>query len=70
MTGNQNILAKILFFAAVMNIGLNLYLIPIYGINGAALASMISLIIWNSAMILAVKKKLGFYTFYIPFVKS
>ena len=48
---------------------LNLYLIPKYGINGAALASMICLVVWNSAMVLAVKKKLGFYTFYIPFVK-
>jgi len=70
MTGNQNILAKILLCAAILNIALNLYLIPKYGINGAALASMISIIVWNSGMILAVKKKLGFYTFYIPFVKS
>ena len=69
MTGNQNILAKILAFSAILNIALNLYLIPKYGINGAALASMISIIVWNSAMILAVKNKLGFYTFYIPFVK-
>jgi len=69
MTGNQNILAKILLFAAILNIVLNLYLIPKYGINGAALASMICLVVWNSAMVLAVKKKLGFYTFYIPFVK-
>ena len=70
MTGNQNILAKILLFAAILNIALNLYLIPKHGINGAALASMISIIVWNSGMILAVKKKLGFYTFYIPFMKS
>ena len=69
MTGNQNILAKILFCAAILNIALNLFLIPKYGINGAALASMISIIVWNSGMILAVKQKLGFYTFYIPFVK-
>ena len=69
MTGNQNILAKILFFAAILNIVLNLYLIPKYGIDGAALASVISIVVWNSGMILAVKKKLGFYTFYIPFMK-
>lgn len=70
MTGNQNILAKILLFAAILNIVLNLYLIPKYGIDGAALASVISIVVWNSGMILAVKKKLGFYTFYIPFMKS
>lgn len=79
MTGNQNIYAKILFSGAVLNICLNLILIPennplsflgIKGINGAAIASMSSLILWNVSMIIAVKNKLGFYTFYIPFIKK
>jgi O-antigen/teichoic acid export membrane protein len=69
MTGNQNIYAKILFFGALLNVLLNLILIPRYGINGAATASMCSLIVWNLSMVLVVKKKFGFYTFYIPFVK-
>ena len=69
MTGNQNIYALILFFGAILNIVLNLILIPKYGINGAAIASMSSLIVWNLSMIFVVKKKFGFYTFYIPFIK-
>ena len=69
MTGNQNIYAKILFFGAILNVLLNLILIPRHGINGAAIASMCSLIVWNLSMVLVVKKKFGFYTFYIPFVK-
>jgi len=69
MTGNQNIYAGILFFGAILNVILNLILIPKYGINGAAIASMSSLITWNVSMVLAVKKNLGFYTVYIPFVK-
>jgi O-antigen/teichoic acid export membrane protein len=69
MTGHQNVYAKILFFGAIVNILLNLMLIPIYGINGAAIASMSSLIVWNLSMVLVIKKKFGFYTFYIPFVK-
>ena len=78
MTGNQNIYAKILFFGAILNITLNLILIPqtsplaslnIVGINGAAFASMSSLIIWNLSMVFVVKKKFGFYTFYMPFIK-
>ena len=69
MTGNQNIYALILFFGAILNIVLNLILIPKYGINGAAIASMSSLIVWNLSMVLVVKKKFGFYTFYIPFIK-
>ena len=69
MTGNQNIYARILLFGAILNVVLNLILIPRYGINGAAIASMSSLIVWNLSMVLVVKKKFGFYTFYIPFVK-
>ena len=78
MTGNQNVYARILLLGALLNIGLNLLLIPetsplsafnIKGINGAAVASMSSLIVWNLSMVLVVKKKFGFYTFYIPFVK-
>ena len=70
MTGMQSIYAKILFFGSVFNIILNLWLIPIYGINGAAIASMISVIIWNISMVLVVKNKFGFYTFYIPFISN
>ncbi len=69
MTGNQNIYAKILLFGAILNVLLNLILIPRYGISGAAIASMSSLIVWNLSMVLVIKKKFGFYTFYIPFVK-
>lgn len=68
MTGNQNIYARILLFGAILNIVLNLVLIPVHGINGAAVASMSSLIVWNLSMVFVVKKKFGFYTFYIPFV--
>ena len=67
MTGNQNIYAKILLLGAILNVLLNLILIPRYGINGAALASMCSLIAWNISMVLVIKNKFGFYTFYIPF---
>ncbi len=69
MTGNQNIYAKILLFGAILNVALNLILIPKYGVNGAATASMSSLIVWNLSMVLIVKKKFGFYTFYNPFRK-
>ena len=77
MTGNQNIYGIILLFGAIMNVVLNLMLIPesnplssygISGINGAAFASMCSLSLWNLSMVLVIKKKFGFYTFYIPFI--
>ena len=69
MTGNQNIYAIILLIGAILNVVLNLILIPLYGINGAAVASMSSIIVWNISMVLVVKQKFGFYTFYIPFIK-
>lgn len=79
MSGNQNIYALILFFGAIINIVLNLILIPennvlsdygISGINGAAFASMCSLSFWNLSMVVVVRKKFGFYSFYIPFIKK
>jgi len=30
---------------------------------------MCGLTVWNLSMVLVIKKKFGFYTFYIPFVK-
>ena len=78
MTGNQNIYGTILLFGAIINVLLNLMLIPetnplsgfgISGINGAAFASMCSLSLWNISMVLVVRRKFGFYTFYLPFLK-
>ena len=66
MTGRQNTLNKIVLFSALINIGLNAFLIPIYGINGAAFASMISAIIWNILASYNVKKHIGVYIGYIP----
>ena len=48
MTGRQKTLNKILVSALIINISLNFYLIPTLGINGAAIATLASLIIWNT----------------------
>ena len=48
MTGRQKTLNKILASALIINISLNFYLIPTQGINGAAIATLVSLIIWNT----------------------
>jgi O-antigen/teichoic acid export membrane protein len=63
MTGNQIIVRNILFAGFVINVILNLFLIPLYGINGAALSSLIVNIIVNTIFVFIIKKKLGFYTF-------
>ena len=48
MTGRQTTLNKILILGLIINIALNFYFIPNEGINGAAKATLTSLIIWNS----------------------
>lgn len=57
MTGRQKILNKILIAGLAVNITLNFYLIPAYGINGAASATLVSLIIWNSITALLIFSK-------------
>jgi O-antigen/teichoic acid export membrane protein len=70
MTGKQVVFMNVLFVGAFINIILNFLLIPIYGIEGAALASMGSIVFWNITMVYYVKKEFGFLTIYNPFKKS
>jgi len=70
MTGKQLIFMNILFFGAILNIVLNLILIPKLGIKGAAIASLCSIAFWNLTMVYFVKKEFGFLTIYIPFFRN
>ncbi|MGB0403287.1 MAG: polysaccharide biosynthesis C-terminal domain-containing protein [Salibacteraceae bacterium] len=53
---------------SVISIGLNLLLIPEYGINGAALATLISVGIHNVFLILFVRIKFGVHPFSKPLI--
>jgi len=66
MTGNQKIYRNIVTTAAIVNIFLNFILIPEYGINGAALSALFSLIAWNIAALCYIKMKFGKTTGYFP----
>lgn len=68
MTGNQKIFSFIMFITTIFNVTLNLKLIPIFGINGAAFAGMISLCIWNGITLVYMKSKYGKTTCYLPFL--
>ena len=57
MTKRQRVLNKILLTGLIVNIGLNFYLIPSYGISGAAIATLISFIFWNLIIILYIYHK-------------
>ena len=70
MTGFEKLVSKIIFSAALLNIILNYFLIPQFdqkegwiGIEGAAIASTICLIYWNSLGIYFVYKHHGIFMF-------
>ena len=58
MTGNQKILALIVLTTALLNIILNYILIPEYGTNGAAFATLSTIIITNVTMATVAIKRL------------
>jgi O-antigen/teichoic acid export membrane protein len=70
MCGRQVIFMNIAVIGSVINVVLNFSLIPIYGINGSAIATMIGLVSFNFLLVYYVKKEFGFYTFYNPFKKA
>jgi O-antigen/teichoic acid export membrane protein len=61
MTGNEKDTLKGHIIAALVNIILNLVLIPYFGINGAAWATAVSMICWNLILGLLVFKRLGIW---------
>ena len=54
MTGKQKKLNTILILGLGINVILNLVLIPAYGIEGAAVATLISMIFWNSLIVAVI----------------
>jgi len=64
MTNSHKILRNITFFCFMVNVILNYFLIPVYGINGAAIASLITNVLINAICLYYIKKNLGFFTFY------
>lgn len=63
MTNNQKKVRNIFFFGFLLNVVLNFGLIPLYGIEGAAWASLTTNVVVNLVFVIVIKKKLGFYTF-------
>lgn len=69
MTGKHNVFQLIVFIGTIVNIAMNVVLVPLYGINGAALATLACYTIWNMASVIYVKKHYKFSTIYLPLMK-
>ena len=63
-TGHEKVVRNIMLITAFINIGLNILLVQFLGVTGVALATMISVLIWNIWMLISVRKLLGFWTIY------
>lgn len=59
MTGHERITVRALSVAVTVNVALNLLLIPLFGLEGAALATATTLALWNFLMWRAVRRYLG-----------
>lgn len=59
MTGYQMDSLRILVLAMFLNLALNIGLIPLFGILGAAIATGVSTVLWNLLMLNKVRKRLG-----------
>jgi len=66
MTNNQKSCAWVYILALFVNVTLNLSLIPVYGLEGAAIATTIALMFESAALFLIVKRKLNLHAFIIP----
>ena len=59
MSGNQNICAAVYALTLALNIGLNVVLIPLFGLWGAAIATTLAMLFEASALSFTVWRKLG-----------
>ena len=67
MTGKEKQARNIIIVASIINVALNLYLIPLYGLMGAAIATGVSTVVWNIMAVFQIKKEYGFISIPHPF---
>lgn len=70
MTGHERDAFMALAVAAMLNVALNVALIPSMSTTGAALATATSTVVWNVVMSWRVRARLGFLPFGVRFVSE
>jgi len=66
MTDHQKNLRRVIVIAVILKIVLNMFLIPIFGILGAAVGTLVVTIFWRFTLVFLVKKKFGVLTVFSP----
>ena len=66
MTDRQGVSARILGLTAVMNLILNVGFIELLGFQGAAFATMVTMILWNAAAVYYVRREIGIRSTALP----
>jgi O-antigen/teichoic acid export membrane protein len=69
VSGYQMLAAKLMFIFVVIDVILNFIFINVYGISGAAYASVLSMAGWNTCMYIFVRKRLHIDTTIISLLK-
>lgn len=59
MTGHQNAALAIMAVSLLLGLVLNIFLIPVFGLTGSAIASASCVLFWNLTMLICVRRKLG-----------
>jgi O-antigen/teichoic acid export membrane protein len=59
MTGHHGKVARIVGISAGLNVLLNALAIPLFGMIGAAVVSVVTTVLWNAVMLLFVFRKMG-----------
>ena len=67
MTGKEKQARNIIIIASIINVALNLYFIPFYGLIGAAIATVVSTVVWNIMAVFQIKRDYGFISIPHPF---
>jgi O-antigen/teichoic acid export membrane protein len=70
MTGRAKSMRNIVIFSGSLNIVLNYLLIPKFGINGAAAASMVSIAANNVVATIQIRRQFGATFFFFPYSRA
>ena len=66
MTGHERPVSRINMIFAVLNIALNAALVPVFGMEGAAIATALAVLPWKATLMIVAWRALGVATIAFP----